>query len=134
MATHVADELGAYLATLGHGTMGTTIFVDGLPSSPDACVALIEYPGVAPNFTLPATAGVQTEHPRVQVLCRNTTHTLARGKAEDIYRALAKVVNQTLGSTRFLIVAPLQSPGVPVRDGNNRIVFSFNVECEKALS
>lgn len=135
MATTVLDDLGAYLAAQGVGTVGATIFLGvGLPENPAACLALKEYGGRAPDFTLPATAGVSTEYPRVQVIARDTTYALARARAEAAYEALSKVVNQTLTTTRYLRVEPLQPPGSPALDGNGRTVISFNVECEKVLS
>jgi hypothetical protein len=133
MAT-VLDDLGAVLATAGVGTVGTTIFYGGLPASPAACVALIEYGGAVPTFTLPATAGIQTEQPRVQILSRHTTHALARATAELAYRTLATVVNQTLTATRYLRIEPLQPPFFSGVDQNERSLYIFNVSCEKALS
>lgn len=135
MATTVLDDLGAYLAAQGVGTVGATIFLGvGLPAAPAACLVLKEYGGRAPSFTLPATSGISTEYPRVQVIVRSTTYALARATAEAAYKAFAKVANQTLTSTRYLRVEPLQAPGTPILDENGRTVISFNVECEKVLS
>lgn len=135
MATTVLDDLGAYLAASGCGTVGTTIFLGmGLPETPAACLALKEYGGVAPDYTLPAMAGIATESPRVQVISRHTTYALARAKAESAYSALAKVANQTLTATRYLRIEPLQTPGTPVTDTNGRVIITFNVECQKVPS
>lgn len=130
----VVDDLAAHLATAGVGTVGTTVFCNQIPTTPDACVVLTEYGGVAPAFTLPASAGVATERPRVQVLTRAATHQAARSKAESAYAALAKVINQTLTATRYLRVSPQQAPFYLRLDGNGRPEYVFNVEAEKVLS
>jgi hypothetical protein len=127
------DDLKAYLVAQSVAATGV-IFLETLPPTPDACLALIEYGGAAPDFTLPATTGIATEHPRVQVLSRALTHVAARASAELAYKALAKVANQTLTATRYLRVEPLQSPFLLTVDANNRPVYAMNVETEKVAS
>lgn len=46
------DELASYMQTNGIGTLGTDLFAGQLPESPDACVALYEYGGLAPEHSI----------------------------------------------------------------------------------
>jgi hypothetical protein len=130
----VLEDLGAYLEEQGVGTVGTTIFYNAVPETPPSCLALFEYGGAGPRFTLPATTGIATESARVQVLVRSESNTAARAKAEEAYRALAKIVDRPLSSTRYLRVEPLQAPFFLRRDENHRIIMAFNVEVEKEPS
>lgn len=129
----VVEDLGAALATAGVGAVGSTLFYNQMPSAPHNCVVLHEYSGNAPEFALPSTGGVATEHPRVQITSRATTEAIARSKAQTAYETLAKVANQTLTTTRYLRVEPLQAPFFLRKDENERWLFVFNVEVEKAL-
>jgi hypothetical protein len=127
-------DTGAYLATNGAGTVGTTIFEGQMPADVDAGICLNEYGSEEPEYTLD-DAGVHIEHPRFQVYCRHTDYDTGRALVEVAYQALAKVINQTLGSTKYLRIEPIQSPFSvnPPQDAQGRWEWMFNCRTEKAL-
>lgn len=133
------DEIAAKLAALGCGTVGTTIHKGMMPETPDACVAVYEYGGVAPEFGFD-TAGIRYETPAVQVVCRGVAHdyTTPRATAQTAYTGLAAVEATTLSgggtSALYLTIHPQQSPFLMQRDDNNRVYIAFNCLCEKELS
>jgi hypothetical protein len=127
-------DIGAYGAANGGGTIGTTIFEAQMPPDLDAGICLNEYGSEEPEYVL-STAGVYIEHPRFQVYCRHTDFTTGRALIETWYRLLAAVVNQTIGSTKYLRVEPLQSPFSlnPPQDALGRWEWFFNCRTEKEL-
>ena len=126
-------ELGAYLATEGVGTVGTDIFYGTLPATPEACVALFEYGGIAPEHNLGTTA-LRYEMPRVQVLTRHGTYLTGIKKAQDVTNAFAAIANSTISEVYYLHVEPLQSPFLLDRDQNDRWIFACNYQVRKAVS
>lgn len=130
------DELKQYLITTVPLTSGE-VFTGILPDTPDACVAVLEYGGVAPEY-IHDSASPAIEFPRVQVLTRGAQYDYetARTKAEAVYGALSRVSNQTLSGTFYLSIRPLQTPfvldasmqGGGGRDENGRVTVAFNVE------
>ena len=130
----VLDEVAAYMETQGIGTRAVDLFEGDLPISPDACVAVIEYPGVGPDYTL--GTGVSYEYPRIQVLVRNPIRATAESKANAAFKALAAVVNQSLSGVSYLAITPLQSPFLLERekDALQRWKLAFNCQVLKAVS
>lgn len=130
-------ELSAYLATQGIGTVGSTIFEDFLPPTPDACVALFEYGGRADhNIRAFGQAELTREFPRVQVLVRGAAddYGTPRVKIQDVLRALTRVMTVTLSGIEYYTATPLQSPFTLERDGMRRYVLAVNFEFFKAVS
>lgn len=132
----VLDDLATLLATACSLTVGTTLFKGAMPATPDACLALIEYPGIGPDFVF-GQAAIAQESPRLQVLCRGgrDDYETPRDVAETAYRALAAAQPQTIASTRYQRFLPLQAPfRLGAQDENGRYVIAFNVQVDKELS
>lgn len=131
------QELTDYLTSQGVTTSGL-IFQDFMPDAPDVCLTLYLEPGSAPELGFGNAAGVQHESPTVQVVSRSTRldSVTAENLAWDAFDALAKVQAQTLGSTYYLMIRPLQSPSGSVLgpDANQRPRYSFNATIRKELS
>lgn len=130
------DDLATFLQTKGVGVVGTTVFKGFLPDAPDACVALVDSPGLPVVRTMASTgaAGI-LERPRVQVTARATTPQAARDKAMDALTALDWTQRVTLGTTRYYLIEALQRPPFLIqRDENDRFVYGFTVQIHKALS
>jgi hypothetical protein len=127
------DELSAYLAANGIGTLGTDIFIGQLPESPDAACALYEYGGIAPAHTI-GGGTAKYERPRVQVVARALTYSAARSKIESIYTLLDAVAGAMLSSVRYLRIEAVQSPAFLERDANNRVTMVCNFQVQKELS
>jgi hypothetical protein len=123
------EDLGGYLDTQLAGlTLGTNFFYSLLPETVDNCVALYENSGAPPNFTMGSNNLPKLERPQVQALIRNTSYTTGRDLAENVYRALTQVSNQTINSNSYLRVEALGVPSVIERDTNRRVLFSVNFD------
>lgn len=129
------DEMGVFLAAACSLTVGTTLFKGQLPATPDTCMAVYEYPGASPDFVF-GRAAISVESPRVQVAVRGAKddYSTPRATAETAYRAIAAAAPQSISSTRYLRMVPLQSPFQRERDEHGRVVIAFNVQLDKELS
>ena len=135
----VLNDVGAFLAAAPQslGTVGTDLFLGTMPSDPNACGAVYETGGLAPEGGF-GVLGVQYETPGVQVVFRGDPHDYAgpRAKAETAYRSLAAVQPGTIvgGSAQYLTVHPQQSPFLMRRDENQRVYIACNFLCQKEPS
>lgn len=129
------DDVATFVASAASLTIGTTLFKGTMPATPETCTAIYEYSGLPPDHVFGSTA-IACEYPRLQIVCRGPKddYQTPRATAETIYRALAAARNQTLTSTRYQHLSPLQSPFLMGRDANARILVGFNVDCAKELS
>ncbi len=136
MAT-VLDELGAFLVAEGVVTaIGTDLFLEYMPNTPNACLLLRQTPGRPPVGGF-GTAGIRFEYPNVQVVARGVKddEQTPRALAESAYTKLAEVQAVALSGTNYLTVQPLQAPsGVLGDDELGRPRISFNCNCGKELS
>jgi len=135
-------DVAAYLETAGVGTVVTTwtgtgtgsdIFTGQMPADCDEGLLLSEFGGAPPEFDL-GDAGVHYERPLFQVYCRHTVRVTGRALIEAAYVALASVVNQTLGSTKYLRIEPIGQPAQvnPPQDAQGRWEWFANFHAEKA--
>lgn len=128
-------EVANFVATACSLTVGTDLFMGRLPDNPDACGAVFEYQGKAGDYVL-GSADPILEHPRVQIAFRGDPfdYETPRDLAETAYQAAAALAHQTLTSTRYLVMEPLQPPFLLKNDKNDRPVIAFNCQISKALS
>lgn len=131
------DELAAYLATELSMAVGTDLFSNRAPPTPDAVLTIYETGGSPSELGL-GVAGVLYEFPSVQVVARGAKDDFVtpRTVAENAYRALAEIQGATLSGTEYLLVRPLNPPQstAPGVDEDGRPRWSFNVLVEKELS
>lgn len=127
------EDIGTRLQTAGIGTLGTNLFLQMLPNTPDACVAVIEYQGLQPQDVLGGQTLPKWERPRLQVISRGVKDDFAaaRSKAEDAYRSLYTVVNLTVNGTYYLRVTVQQTPFLMEVDSLKRPLFVFNIQAER---
>ena len=127
-------DVGNFLASNGAGTVGTTIFEAQMPATTDSGICVNEYGAMEPDYVLDVS-GVYIEHPMFQVYCRHTDYATGRALIETAYQALATVVNQTLGSTKYLRIEPVQNPFSvnPPQDAQGRWEWFCNFRATKAL-
>ena len=120
------SDIAAYLATGGFGTVGTSILVNTMPATPDNCIAVSIYAGMAPERT---HDGSGNSRPSIQVRVRNTSAGTARTKVEQIYNYLDGTTNKTIGSTFFLGITAINSGPVPMgKDENGRTEYAWNFQ------
>jgi hypothetical protein len=125
-------DVGGLVATSCSLTLGTNLFLGTLPATPDACLAIKEYPGVPADFVF-SEAGIAIDHPRLQVLARGAQddYATARALLETAYQALGATAAQSISGTRYLAFRPLTGPFDLGRDGNNRPILAFNLQIDK---
>ena len=129
----VTEELASVIVTNGLGTLGTDLFLHVAPNEPDDLVVLVEYAGDDPEY-IQETVDVHLEAPRIQVGVRNTSANLARAKAEDIYRALMRIRNESIQGTRYMWCRPVDTPSLVGRDDSNRFLVTVNFRVKKELT
>lgn len=137
------DEIAAKLVALGVGsiTAPITIFLGSMPASPDACCAIYETGGIAPEMGF-GSAGIRYETPAVQLLFRGAAfdYVTPRGLAQTAYEGLSAVEAATLSagigetSAFYHWIHPMQAPFSLGPDENQRHRIAFNVLCEKERS
>ena len=129
----ILDEVAAYLATAGVGTVGTDIFKSRMPDTPDKALAIIEYEGL-PGSYIQEQQFAAWEKPRLQVRARATDYVTAEAFILLAYRAIDTIRNVTLSGVKYLMGQPLQAPFLLERDANERTVMCFNAEFWRTLS
>ncbi len=134
------DEVAAKLATLGVGTLGTSLFIGMMPETPNACASVYETGGLAPDFRF-GSAGIDLETAGIQVVCRGEAgdYVTPRANSKTAYEGLAAVECATLsvsgGTSAFYHwIHPQQAPFQSKRDANGRVYVTFNALIEKELS
>lgn len=126
----VLEALGDYLQTQNAGTLGTDIFLGRMPETPDVCVTLYEYDGVAPTEAF-GSEPFMVERPRIQVVCRagRDDYPTARDKAVQIRDLLAAITEQTISNTRVMRVKALGQVLPLGFDTTDRPTIAVNLEC-----
>jgi hypothetical protein len=130
-------EIGTYLAATVTDvslTLGTNLFLGRLPETPDTCVAIIETAGQSSVEAMGGSTLPAYTRPRAQVLVRAVAYSDASDLAEDIYKKMQLIDNESLSGVRYLRADGLQSPFYLDRDMEERAVFSCNYQTLRVLT
>jgi hypothetical protein len=136
----ILDELAKYLQDNGIGTVGTNIFKSYSPNKPDSALIIYETGGDRPQDTFGSTNVAAWENPRIQIVSRSTEYQTARNTAEDAYKTLIGIANQTIkanvadSGSFYLRVSAMQSPFRLGIDQNSRNLVACNFDVMKTLS
>ena len=124
------DDIGAYLASNGIGTVGTDIFLGrGLTATPDAQVGLQRSGGFGSIHAMRGVPGQPiANQPRIQIVCRALTYPLAEAKANAVNDLLDGLRNTTINTTFYHFINSVQEPFLLQYDDNNRPVFVQNFD------
>jgi hypothetical protein len=138
----ILEALGDYLQNTAsafgphatQGTLGTNIFLSKMPDSPDYCITLYEYEGMAPQESFGGNP-FDIEMPRIQVIVRGARddYPTARDGVNTIRELLADITDVTISSTKVLRVASLGSTiplGLDDKD-RPRIAANFQAYVER---
>ena len=112
-------EIGTYLAanvTTVTLTLGTNLMLGRLPDTPDTCVAILESSGLAAVDAMGGSTLPAYTRPRAQVIVRAAAYADASALAEDIYKQMQKIDNESLSGVYYLRATGLQSPFYLERD------------------
>lgn len=104
----ILEALGDYLQTNSVGTLGTNIFLGKMPATPDYCITLYEYEGMAPSETF-GNHPYDIDIPRIQIVVRGARddYPTARDGAKTVRDLLSNLTDITISSTKILRVASL---------------------------
>jgi hypothetical protein len=120
---NLTEDIATYLITKGKATaLGTDVFLDARPSSPDNIIVISEYAG--------EPSGIMDDlSRRIQVLVRNGSYESCRSNIWEIYNLLNNPDDRaiTAGDRKGWFRA-LQSPFKLRTDENGRTLFVFNLE------
>ena len=105
---YLQNTASAFGAHASQGTLGTNIFLGKMPATPDACVTIYEYEGMAPKESFGGNP-YDIDMPRIQVMVRGARddYPTARDKAKTIRDLLSDLTDVTISSTKILRVASL---------------------------
>lgn len=124
------DDIGTYLAAASIPTesltLGTNLFLGTRPDSPDTVVAVYETGGAAPQLQFGTSTKPGIETRGLQVVTRAVGYSTAEALCTDVWSALCLVDNETIGSTRYLLADPVQSPFALDRDDRDRMLHVVN--------
>ena len=130
-------EIGTYLVstvTAQTLVLGTNLFLGRLPDTPDTCVAVIETAGQSAVDAMGGSTLPAYTRPRAQVLERAVSYSDASALAEDIFKQIQKIDNESLSGVRYLRANGMQSPFYLERDMEERAVFSCNYQTLRVLT
>ena len=130
-------EIGTYLVstvTAQTLVLGTNLFLGRLPDTPDTCVAVIETAGQSAVDAMGGSTLPAYTRPRAQVLVRAVSYSDASALAEDIFKQIQKIDNESLSGVRYLRANGMQSPFYLERDIEERAVFSCNYQTLRVLT
>jgi hypothetical protein len=122
----IAKEIADYLESQSIGTVGTDIFIDAMPDSPNDMVVVYNTGGFEPDID------VAIEHPTFQITTRSESSATAYAKAEAIKALLHLKYNVTLEVDGIYYYFILMMNGINNlgRDEKNRIEYSINFRCK----
>ena len=130
----ILEALGDYLVTNTRGTLGTNIFLGKMPATPDFCITLYEYEGLAPRESFGGNP-YDIDMPRIQVVVRGARddYPTARNEVTTIRGLFADLTDITISNTRILRVASLGASiplGLDDKD-RPRLAANFQVHVER---
>lgn len=129
-------EIATFLAAEGLGTLGTDLFQAKMPASPNACGAVYESGGSAPDPGF-GSSSLRFENPAVQIIFRGAPDDYSgpRTKAQSAFVSMTGIsTDQVLSGTKYQLVLALQQPFSLGQDKNDRWRISCNFLIQKEPS
>lgn len=126
-----ADDVAAYLVSKSHATaIGTDIFVNHLPDTPDEAIAVTDTPGLQSDhaFNDHAAGGAILLHPAVQIRKRDTDGDGAMDDAVLIFDELDGLGKTTLNSVPYEYIYADHMPYVLDVDEKRRTIVVCNFQ------
>ena len=120
VATILTEEISGYV-------LGTNLFLNGVPTSPDNCIAISNNPSSVPVRSL--TPGDAIYHDSVQIISRNRTYAEAYADLIEIRGVLQVIHHTRYGGTSYQLFTVINGPALLIWDDNNRaeIVMNINI-------
>ena len=132
------NDIGTYLAAATIATadltLGTNLFLGHRPDDPDTCVTIYGTGGTAPQLQFGGSTVPGIETRGLQVITRAMGYATAESLCTNVWSALCLIDNETIGSTRYLLADPTQSPFALDRDSRNRMLHVVNFLVSREVS
>ena len=122
----IERELANYLANQGFGTLGTDIFVNKLPETPDDVIAVVRSGSRPPVQVL--SGEIVIDEVGIQVQVRGTSVADTFQKISSIRDTLIQLYNTQVGAYNVLGVISVGTPLVLRWDERNRVVYIANFD------
>lgn len=122
----ISTEIAAYVQTQGLGTLGTNLFKERMPASPDTAIAIFSTGGIL------ADPKEGYDYPTIQIMTRADDPAVAYNNLAAIYNVLQGLNNVTLASGTYLLhMWALQSQPINIGlDAEERTRFTQNYQLE----
>lgn len=126
----IIKDLADRLGSTGHGTVGTDIFTDFMPESPDEVLILYRNPA-QPAEEVFGQNDPAYDFAEIQIRARSSEydHPTADTNLESAWKELNTIVNETVGTHRFLRVQKTTGPFLIDVDDENRPLLAVNMAC-----
>jgi hypothetical protein len=127
----ILEAVGTYIdnnnATLA---LGTNLFLAKMPDTPDVCVCVYEYQGVAPIETFGSKA-IEIDRPSVQIAVRagRDDYPAARDLADTLRTLVAGMTNVSVGGVTVMRVSSSGGLYPLGADQLDRPRVVFNLDC-----
>jgi len=124
MADSPAADVGAYLASKGHGTLAVDIWLNSMPDGSgyeDNIIIVTDTHGTAPDNSM---GGLVLETPNIQIRTRNNSRLISHQTCYAIYEELHRI-KFTINGHDYWVEA-MHQPGYLLADGNDRTHFVCN--------
>lgn len=118
IATILQEEISGYV-------LGTNLFLNGVPTSPDNCITISDNPSSAPMRSLTATDAIY--HDSVQVIARNRTYSDGYDALIEIRDTLQALHHVEYAETSYQLFTVMNGPALLVWDDNNRAELVMNI-------
>jgi hypothetical protein len=126
----ILEAVGTHLASNGHGTLGTNLFLAVMPDSPDVMTCVYETGGSPPDQVMGSSAWA-IDRPSLQIIVRagQGDYPTARDEAAAIRLLLSGITDQTLSGINVMRILPSGGLLPLGEDPLGRPMVSFNFDC-----
>lgn len=123
----IANDIAAHLAAQGYGTLGTDIFIDQYPPSPDEAICVYGIGGGPPE----STDSSSLEAPKFSVVVRSADPATAQAACEGIRQYLHRKA-LTIGENYYWQLRALlpEAIGLGLDETNTRTKYSCDFVAE----
>ena len=122
MSNSPSSDICQLIEDGNEGTRGTNLFTGLMPDSPDACVAVYNRGGDAPE----TTNKIKNPQIRINVRGRLPDYESTWNWANRIFELLDGMTNATVGGSRYIQIRARGDIYDKNRDQNGRIIFELN--------
>lgn len=123
MALDMVRDLASFIIGQGEGqAIGSDVYLDTRPPTPDHCLSVIDTGGFGPN------SGVDDLKRTAQLVCRDKSAAVAKAWAWRLYRLLSPAGGRTVVQGTTTMVTNAANPPFSIGpDDNARAVYAFNL-------